>query len=261
MTTRSTPMRPASRIVLRVTSSCRRPASPGCTGLPEQLSALIPMPCASSRARKSRRAGALSSSRSSSMCGAVDQLPQPNSSMSISRRAATAEHRVEVGFGQAVGDHSDFHGGALAGWDGRPGAPARRRNRITLRGGAACGVDRGFATRDGRRGGIGYIARTMLANFILFQLGWFACVLGGAHDRPWLGAGGGDARRRVASRAGAATGPRRRAGADRGGHRRRVRERAHRVRLGSLPVGNALRRHGARSGSSPSGWCSPRRST
>jgi hypothetical protein len=29
----------------------------------------------------------------------------------------------------------------------------------------------------------------MLANFILFQLGWFACVLGGAHDRPWLGTG------------------------------------------------------------------------
>ena len=29
----------------------------------------------------------------------------------------------------------------------------------------------------------------MLANFILFQVGWFACVLGGAHDHPWLGAG------------------------------------------------------------------------
>ncbi len=29
----------------------------------------------------------------------------------------------------------------------------------------------------------------MLANFLRFQLGWFACVLGGAHDRPWLGAG------------------------------------------------------------------------
>jgi hypothetical protein len=29
----------------------------------------------------------------------------------------------------------------------------------------------------------------MLANFILFQLGWFACVLGGAHGRPWLGSG------------------------------------------------------------------------
>jgi len=27
----------------------------------------------------------------------------------------------------------------------------------------------------------------MLANFILFQIGWFACVLGGAYDRPWLG--------------------------------------------------------------------------
>lgn len=29
----------------------------------------------------------------------------------------------------------------------------------------------------------------MLSNFILFQIGWFACVLGGANDRPWLGAG------------------------------------------------------------------------
>ncbi len=29
----------------------------------------------------------------------------------------------------------------------------------------------------------------MLANFILFQVGWFACVLGGANDRPWLGTG------------------------------------------------------------------------
>jgi hypothetical protein len=29
----------------------------------------------------------------------------------------------------------------------------------------------------------------MLANFILFQIGWFACVLGGAHDVPWLGTG------------------------------------------------------------------------
>ncbi|MGH8477388.1 MAG: DUF2878 domain-containing protein [Methylococcales bacterium] len=26
-----------------------------------------------------------------------------------------------------------------------------------------------------------------MANFILFQLGWLACVLGGAHGRPWLG--------------------------------------------------------------------------
>jgi hypothetical protein len=30
---------------------------------------------------------------------------------------------------------------------------------------------------------------TKLANFVLFQLGWFACVLGGAHDLPWLGTG------------------------------------------------------------------------
>ena len=29
----------------------------------------------------------------------------------------------------------------------------------------------------------------MLANVILFQIGWFACVLGGANDRPWLGTG------------------------------------------------------------------------
>ena len=27
----------------------------------------------------------------------------------------------------------------------------------------------------------------MLTNFVLFQLGWFACVLGGAHGMPWAG--------------------------------------------------------------------------
>ncbi len=28
-----------------------------------------------------------------------------------------------------------------------------------------------------------------LINFLLFQLGWFACVLGGAYGQPWLGTG------------------------------------------------------------------------
>jgi hypothetical protein len=28
---------------------------------------------------------------------------------------------------------------------------------------------------------------TILANFVAFQLGWFACVIGGAHSLPWLG--------------------------------------------------------------------------
>ena len=27
----------------------------------------------------------------------------------------------------------------------------------------------------------------MLINFIAFQIGWFACVLGGAHQLPWFG--------------------------------------------------------------------------
>ena len=27
----------------------------------------------------------------------------------------------------------------------------------------------------------------ILVNFVAFQIGWFACVLGGAHDWPWLG--------------------------------------------------------------------------
>lgn len=27
----------------------------------------------------------------------------------------------------------------------------------------------------------------LLANFLAFQLGWFGCVLGAAHDHPWLG--------------------------------------------------------------------------
>lgn len=30
--------------------------------------------------------------------------------------------------------------------------------------------------------------KTTLANFVLFQLGWFACVLSGAARAPWLGA-------------------------------------------------------------------------
>lgn len=29
----------------------------------------------------------------------------------------------------------------------------------------------------------------VLSNFIAFQIGWFACVLGGAHGLPWLGSG------------------------------------------------------------------------
>ena len=29
--------------------------------------------------------------------------------------------------------------------------------------------------------------RSLLINFTLFQLGWFACVLGGAWDIPWIG--------------------------------------------------------------------------
>lgn len=29
----------------------------------------------------------------------------------------------------------------------------------------------------------------LLANFLAFQIGWFACVLGGAHALPWVGTG------------------------------------------------------------------------
>jgi hypothetical protein len=29
----------------------------------------------------------------------------------------------------------------------------------------------------------------LFANFLAFQIGWFACVLGGAHDLPWVGTG------------------------------------------------------------------------
>src|SRR6266542_3727209 len=90
ITTRSTPIRLASLIVLRVTASWRRPCSPGCNGLPEQLSALIAMPCSARRALKLLRSASLSSIRSRSRCGADDQLPQPNSSMSSSSLAAVA---------------------------------------------------------------------------------------------------------------------------------------------------------------------------
>ena len=40
-----------------------------------------------------------------------------------------------------------------------------------------------------KAGGLG----TGLLNFILFQAGWFACVLGAASGRPWMGAGIGAA--------------------------------------------------------------------
>jgi len=30
---------------------------------------------------------------------------------------------------------------------------------------------------------------TWLANFLAFQIGWFTCVLGGAHGLPWVGTG------------------------------------------------------------------------
>jgi hypothetical protein len=29
----------------------------------------------------------------------------------------------------------------------------------------------------------------LFANFLVFQIGWFACVLGGAHGLPWVGTG------------------------------------------------------------------------
>lgn len=29
----------------------------------------------------------------------------------------------------------------------------------------------------------------LFTNFLAFQIGWFACVLGGAHDLPWVGTG------------------------------------------------------------------------
>src|SRR5438309_3735454 len=74
MTTRSTPRRLASAIVLRVTSRCRPPVSPGCSGLPEQLRALIERPWSRSLAMNSARTSELSSIRSSARCGARDQL-------------------------------------------------------------------------------------------------------------------------------------------------------------------------------------------
>jgi Protein of unknown function (DUF2878) len=38
-----------------------------------------------------------------------------------------------------------------------------------------------------RPGGVGLTHPA--ANFLAYQAGWFACVLGGAHGHPWLGAG------------------------------------------------------------------------
>src|ERR1700730_4859050 len=88
MTTRSMPMRLASLMTLRVTASCRLPCSRGWGGLPEHLSALTAMPCSATLAANSRRAAALSSIASSLRCGAEDQLPPANSSISMPSRAA-----------------------------------------------------------------------------------------------------------------------------------------------------------------------------
>src|ERR1700736_1901056 len=82
------PRRLASAIVLRVTSRCRPPVSPGCSGLPEQLRALIKRPWSRSLTMNSSRAGALSSIRSSVRCGARDQLPAANSNRSMPSSAA-----------------------------------------------------------------------------------------------------------------------------------------------------------------------------
>lgn len=31
------------------------------------------------------------------------------------------------------------------------------------------------------------MSKNVIINFVLFQIGWFACVLGAAHNMPWLG--------------------------------------------------------------------------
>jgi hypothetical protein len=73
---------------------------------------------------------------------------------------------------------------ARRGWPGglpsaarRPGAaPRPRAGRVP-------------APVEAEAGGSAILRTILLANFILFQVGWFACVLGGAHGTPWLGAG------------------------------------------------------------------------
>jgi hypothetical protein len=83
MITRRTPRSPASLIVRDVTSRCAAPIAPGRRGLPGQFNALIAKPCARSIVRNVLRRSALSSMPPSGRCGADDQLPQPNSSISI----------------------------------------------------------------------------------------------------------------------------------------------------------------------------------
>src|SRR5947199_10446213 len=63
MTTRSIPSRPARAIVFFVTARWRAPGSPGWSGLPEQLSALMAMPWSLTAAVNSLRAAPLSSMR------------------------------------------------------------------------------------------------------------------------------------------------------------------------------------------------------
>ncbi len=95
---------------MRVTSSWRRPASPGCTGFPEQLSALIAMPWSASRARNSRRAVALSSRWSSFEVRRRRPVAAAEFEHVHLEAGGNREHGLEIEVRQAVGDHSDFHG-------------------------------------------------------------------------------------------------------------------------------------------------------
>jgi len=40
---------------------------------------------------------------------------------------------------------------------------------------------------NAERASPGFARTTLVFNVVLFQLGWFACVLGAAHDLPWIG--------------------------------------------------------------------------
>ena len=87
----------------RVTASWRLPVSPGCTGLPEQLSALMPMPWSARLALKLRRSASRSRIRSGSLCAADGQCPQATPRNSTPRAPAGARSPTEPGPGRRDG--------------------------------------------------------------------------------------------------------------------------------------------------------------
>src|SRR4051794_16825569 len=92
MTTRPTPMRPASSIVLWASLVSFGPTSPGWSWLPEQFRAEISSPRSPTIPARRSRAAASASISSTFTCGAADQPPSGNSTVRRPRSATRSRH-------------------------------------------------------------------------------------------------------------------------------------------------------------------------